>query len=139
MGDSAVETFARNAKIAERIWGVRLNPEVLWNLTPWSWAADWVTNAEDVFANVSAFSSEGLVMRYGYVMETTTTRITDTLRPTLGKYGPYTLQHSYGTTVKVRRRATPYGFGLDPGTFSAYQWGIIAALGISKAPKTLLP
>jgi hypothetical protein len=139
MGEDAISSFARSAEMAKRIYGIRVSPEVLWNLTPWSWAIDWVTNAGDVMSNISAFTSEGLVMRYGYVMETTTTRITDTLRPTLGKYGPYTLKHSYGTTVKVRRRATPYGFGLDPGTFSTYQWGIIAALGISKAPKALLP
>jgi len=41
------------------------------------------------------------------------------------------------TSVKQRSVATPFGFGLDPGAFSPKQWSIIAALGFSKAPRSL--
>jgi hypothetical protein len=75
-------------------------------------------------------------MRYGYVMEETTTTYTDTMH-SVDIIGGFKgdLQHSYGTTVKVRRRATPFGFGLNWDGFSDYQWGVIAALGISNIPR----
>lgn len=34
--------------------------------------------------------------------------------------------------VKSRRSATPYGFGLNPGSFSGKQLAILLALGIQK-------
>jgi hypothetical protein len=136
--DDSTNALHRMVKEAEMVWGARLNTEVLWNLTPWSWAADYVANAGNVIANFTAFSQEGLVMRYGYVMETTTVTITDTISvPRETGFGCDFLSHSYGSTVKVRRRATPYGFGLNEKDFSPYQWGIIGALGISNAPGRL--
>jgi hypothetical protein len=95
-----------------------------------------VSNAGSVMTNLSAFSQDGLVMRYGYVMETTTVTIRDTLKGVhFWGYGPRDLYHTYGTRSKVRRSATPYGFGLDLDGFTPYQWGIIGALGISNVPK----
>lgn len=66
---SGIVSKAQNfAAYAKHLYGVRLTPEVLWNLTPWSWAADWFTNAGDIIHNVSAFSSDSLVLKYGYMM-----------------------------------------------------------------------
>jgi len=35
---------------------------------------------------------------------------------------------------KERAKATPYGFGVDPATFSEWQWSILAALGLTLGP-----
>lgn len=134
-GNDMLNTCRRFMKQAEMIYGIRATPEVLWNLSPWSWFSDWFLNMGDIMSNISAFSSEGLVMRYGYVMETTTVTYTDRIRIPLGSSPAVTLTHSYGTTIKVRRRATPYGFGLNPATFDGYQLGIIGALGLANLPK----
>jgi len=53
---------------ADRLYGLNPDIETLWNLAPWSWALDWFTNAGDVIHNINAFKTQGLVMRYGYVM-----------------------------------------------------------------------
>lgn len=123
---------------AHKLYGLRLDLDLIWKIAPWTWAADWVTNFGDNVRNVAAFQNDGLVMRYGYIMETTTIR-TEWALIGLNLYGlgPINLTQSFVTTTKKRRKATPYGFGLDPGTFSAKQWSIIAALGISKAPRSL--
>lgn len=123
---------------AHRLYGLRLDIDLVWKIAPWSWAADWVTNFGDVVRNVAAFSHDGLVMRYGYIMESTTVETTYSLTG-LQLYGmqPLNLTQTFTSYTKKRRKATPYGFGLDPGTFSAKQWSIIAALGISKAPRSL--
>lgn len=135
MGPSEVDRLQRMAIEAKKLYGARLTPDVLWNLTPWSWAADWFANTGDIMSNVSSFLSDGLVMRYGYVMETKThSRIVSMHNVSIGSRR-YNLQHVYGTTVKSRRPATPYGFGLNWDGFTAYQLGIIGALGISKVPK----
>lgn len=134
--EDAFTGFLKTAQEAKILYGVKLDPEVLWNLTPWSWAADWFANGGTLASNLSSFSQDGLVMRYGYVMETTTVTYTDTMHAVdiIGGYKG-DLQHSYGTTVKVRRRATPFGFGLTWDGFSDYQMAIIAALGISRIPR----
>lgn len=38
---------------------------------------------------------------------------------------------------KVRRAASPYGFGLNAEAFSPKQWAILAALGLTRAPGRL--
>lgn len=124
--------------LAHRLYGLRLDIDLVWKIAPWTWAADWVTNFGDVVRNVAAFSHDGLVMRYGYMMETTSVLTEYTLNGlVLHGTGPLNLTQSFTQVTKQRRKATPYGFGFDPGTFSARQWSIIAALGISKAPRKL--
>jgi hypothetical protein len=132
------DKWKRIEAVANKLFGVRLTPHLLWSIAPWTWAADWLTNFGDVVKNMSAFANDGLVLRYGYVMEH---RVTKTEYALIGIkfYGlpPMNFTQTYVTTTKRRRKATPYGFGFDPGTFTARQWSIIAALGISKAPRSL--
>jgi len=128
-------TRARDLAIARKLWGTELTPEVVWNLTPWSWAADWVTNIGDVLHNVSRFSQDGLVMPYGYIMRRKTRKVEYQLRGARTKYKnlPVDCRQVFTTTVKQRRKATPFGFGLDPALdFTSRQWSILVALGLSR-------
>jgi len=118
---------------AEKLLGLPLTPDVVWELTPWSWAIDWFSNAGSVISNVSAFKLGGLVMRYGYIMEETT--ITDTYSMAsagflddTGPVPPSTITY----TVKRRREANPFGFGLSWDGLSPSQMLITAALGITR-------
>jgi len=122
-------------QIANKLFGVRITPELVWNLSPWSWAVDWVSNVGDLAHNVSAFQSDGLVMRYGYIMEETSIIDTYTLDVHLKTGATYNLSQSFGTVSKIRKRATPYGFGLSYDGFSVRQWAIMAALGLSRSWK----
>jgi hypothetical protein len=122
--------------LAREILGVELTPEVLWNLTPWSWAVDWFSNTGDVISNISSFTTDGLLLRYGYIMEHTIvsdtyTRATPNLFYTGG--GLLDSEVTLVTETKMRRKATPYGFGLSWNGLSAFQLSILAALGVSRS------
>jgi len=124
--------FERDLQRLQKLYGVKVTPEVIWNLTPWSWAADWFGNTGDLIHNASQFAQDGLVMPYGYMMETSTVTETYSMRDVAlkGLVIP-DLTQTFTTTVKRRRRATPFGFGLDFDSFSQFQLSIIAALGLS--------
>jgi hypothetical protein len=132
-GDNSLDRMRRAASNLRATFGLDISPELFWELTPWSWAVDWVSNVGDVMANISRFSRDGLVMRYGYVM--CTWKCTDTYTLTGQSFngiGSPTLTQSFTTTVKKRVKATPYGFAVDPVDFTTRQWAILAALGISR-------
>lgn len=116
---------------ADVLFGASLNPELLYNLTPWSWAVDWFTNAGDVINNISNVLRAGQVMRYGYMMEETKSfiRYTMTSSGYQGIPSPQPLELSRVT--KVRSEANPFGFGLTGADLSTTQELIIAALGIT--------
>lgn len=129
-GSESAEFAAR----ADRLVGVSLTPDLLWNLSPWSWAVDWFTNTGDVLSNVSDYVSQGLVMQYGYIMETKVTKATYSLEGPV-YYGkavsvpPATLT----ITSKARVRANPFGFGITWDGLSLSQAAILSALGISRS------
>lgn len=125
---------------ADHLLGIRLTPDVLWELAPWSWLVDYFGNVGDVMSNISEFSHNDLVLRYGYIMHEETRVNTYTWTGDLrinGIWKTVSLSCSMGTILKVRRKATPYGFGLDLGSLSDSQWAILVALGIARAPKML--
>ncbi|DAD51265.1 TPA_asm: maturation protein [ssRNA phage Zoerhiza.4_9] len=131
---------------AEHLFGLSLTPDVLWELTPWSWAVDWFSNAGEVINNVTNFGTAGLVMRYGYQMEETIETVTaesgsmgfarpvDRSRPN----GPYESIYaapctsSIICTTKRRLPASPFGFSVGWEGLSPTQLAITAALGITR-------
>jgi len=119
--------------------GLEASPSVAWNLMPWSWLSDWAVNFGTVLENAEAFSRDGLVLQYGYLMTETTSEHTYTLvgpYPKMGgDVGPISI--TFRKTTKVRTRATPYGFGLATSSFSNRQWAILAALGMTKGDKQI--
>jgi hypothetical protein len=138
--DPQGNNFSRNEQIANKLFGTRFTPEVAWNITPWTWALDWVGNMGDVIHNASAFVNDGLVMPYGYVMQQKTVSIEYRLtgirfRSETPKKADF--YQKFTTITKSRRTATPYGFGLNTGGFSIKQWAILGALGLTKSDRVL--
>lgn len=115
------------------LYGVEITPSVLWNLTPWSWLADWNTNIGDVLNNVSMIQTDGMFMRYGYVMQKVVFETDCVSSGYILKNGvDASGTQRFRVTYLQRQRATPFGFGLDPGSFTARQWAILAAIGVSR-------
>lgn len=130
MGNDQASKMQRFEQYANKLYGTRLTPEVLWNLAPWSWALDWFGNTGDVLSNLSALGNDGLVLKYGYMM-----------------------YHNYGTSYRVtkpgsvmnsgscyrisetkkRFGASPYRMFTEGGSLSTTQLAVITALGLSKA------
>jgi len=129
---------------ADELFGLALTPDVLWELTPWSWAVDWFSNAGDVINNVTNFGLAGLVMRYGYMMEETSSVYTMEYAPfsyrqsksdgTILKSGVKSSTCSGKIEIVTKRRvpASPFGFSVGWEGLSPTQLAITAALGITK-------
>jgi hypothetical protein len=139
LGTTLPDKIARQAAEARKLYGVELTPATVWNLAPWSWIVDWEGNVGDVLHNVSRFAQDGLVMRYGYIMQEKTCKVTSTLpfQGRLYKSPRESLSLSITTQSKVRRRATPFGFGFDMTALTGRQSAILGALGISRGPRHL--
>jgi len=136
-GNSLRDDMARQVIMAKKSLGIRFTPDAIWNLAPWSWAIDWFSNAGDVIQNISNWIIDGQVLTYGYVMEHTTATTTYTfVGPTGLQSTPVRpLSFTLKTEVKVRRKATPYGFGITWEGLTARQLSILAALGITHGSK----
>lgn len=110
--------------VADKVYGVEISPELFWELSPYSWLADWVANIGDVISNMTRFAQDGLVMPYGYLMAHQ--RVED--QYTFGEFGTLTRVREF----KQRTQASPFGFGINPEALDVRQWSILGALGLSK-------
>lgn len=118
---------------ARHLLGLSLTPDTIWNLSPWSWAIDWFTNAGDVISNFSDFAVDGLVLRYGYIMEHTVTKDTYVFEGDTGLTGPTRPPSlTLVSETKIRKRANPFGFGVTWDGLTNRQNAILAALGLSR-------
>jgi hypothetical protein len=115
----------------DRVYGVRPGLDTLWELLPLSFVLDYFGNLGTAIQNLNAFSNDGMVMFYGYVMETNKFHWSYsgdivTTTPSDSHYMTFDVK----LEVRRRRRATPFGFGLTPESLTPRQWSILAALGI---------
>lgn len=120
--------------LIEHSLGLSLTPELVWNLTPWSWAVDWFSNAGDVISNISDHQKYGLIMPYGYMMEHSIKKYTySTVGLTFKPNGSKPTNLVLVRETKVRRKAHPFGFGVSDGDLNPEQISILTALGLSRS------
>ena len=130
----SAKLMGKHVSAASQILGIVPDPETLWNLAPWSWAIDWFSNTGDVVSNANDWATDGLVMRYGYVMERSIIQRNfysegSNFRPGSPGVAP---DLTFVTETKQRLRANPFGFGLSWNGLSPRQLAIAVALGISR-------
>ncbi len=128
MGNDLGSRMARYNAEAGKLLGLRLTPDTVWNLMPWSWAADWFTDVGDIMTNISNLGTDSMVMQYGYSMRSQRREMTTSFNWS-GKSGYFR-----ETTITKRRiPASPYGFNTTFDGLSNRQKAICAALGITRA------
>lgn len=54
--------LGKNLAEANKLYGIKPDPAMLWELAPWSWAVDWVSDAGTLMENLSSFALDSLVM-----------------------------------------------------------------------------
>jgi len=133
-GYNSRKAVDKYSSYADKILGLNLDPDTLWELQPWSWAIDWFSSTGDVLSNVNDSIKYGLVMQYGYMMETSIVEHTYTLEGG-GKPNLYHLVRplTFVTETKKRRKANPFGFGVKWTDLSSAQTAILVALGLSRS------
>lgn len=113
------------------LYGIRPGIDTAWELLPFSFVADYFSNVGEVLKNISAFSSDGLVMPYGYVMRTTTRSYEFDCRLQYGNNQTRTLRPRFVIKTQQRHAANPFGFGVLDSSLTGRQMSILAALGLS--------
>lgn len=119
---------------AHFLYNVRLTPDLLWNIAPWTWLVDWFVGVGPVLENVNLFTNDQLALRYGYVMETTVKSRTfrwPGLSWASGNPQP-PVKGTWKGTRKRRVVADPFFVGLVNESLTLRQLAILSALGISR-------
>lgn len=126
--------WRRTVAELDHLYGIRPGIDTLWELTGYSWLADYFVNIGDVTKNITAFQQDGLVMPYGYVMAETVTEHEETWNGPMrfDVWKPTTITSRKVYINQVRRLANPFGFGKKFGDLNGRQLSILAALGISR-------
>lgn len=132
-GTDMFSSTDRVGTYADKLFGLELTPTLMWELTPWSWAVDWFSNAGDVVSNFTALKNQGLVMRYGYMMSESTEVITYSMdKSGIKGFTSPPPPSTVTRTSKSRVEANPYGFGVSWQGLSPFQLAVTAALGITR-------
>jgi hypothetical protein len=132
-------------KAVSALFGVNLTPELVWSVYPWSWLIDWFSNIGEIISSISENAVDREALFDFAVCRRKRTYIScevDCTWPDWQDYGnpdgPDSIasgsSFAFGSVSldqKLRLASTPFGFGINPGAFTARQWAILAALGLS--------
>jgi len=133
MSEQAMDVFKRLGAIDD--------PQMLWNLTPYSWLLDWFTTMGDSISNANVYSPIRGKYNVDYAYLTTQRIHSDTCTLVSPRYpsGASLKSIEWKKTVATalsqtrwRDRATPFGFGTQMASLSAGQFGILVALGLAQ-------
>lgn len=112
--------------------GLRINPSLVYKLTPWTWLIDWFSNTGRVVDSLNAVAEDGVVARNLYVMEHTTYTI-EQISHCNFYTGPQAFHWSRIVDSKQRAHAgSAFGF-IPPASLSGKQIAILGALGLDRS------
>jgi hypothetical protein len=134
--DDSLLDYSSNQNLIKQymiLYGIRLNPSVLYKATPWSWLVDWFSNLGDVVEGVTAAGQDGVVSQNLYTMHHQTTDLV--FKQEINWDNGARTYEFHRPRVCKQRMATgnPFGFCLS-ASLSSKQLAILAALGISRRP-----
>lgn len=115
------------------LYGLRISPSNIYRATPWTWAADWVSDAGNYVSYISDTLVDNLACKYFYLMQHQHTSLKfRQVLPTNG--GAVTLEWTRVIETKERQEAdSPFGFNLSWDDLTPRQMAIAAALFITRA------
>jgi hypothetical protein len=133
--DDSLQDYSSSWMTLQRLltlYGARINPSVVWKLTPWSWAIDWFTSIGKHIDFHTDFIEDGITSKYLYIMKKTERRFTKSSFLNLYS-GPLHLSWFKRLNLKQREVAdSPYGFNRPWNTLSPKQLSILGAIGITR-------
>lgn len=124
--------------MGDKLFGMSPSIETLWQLSPWSWFADWLLDIGSTISAYERIQDENLVINYGYVMATShkkTTQLSTVTAPftVAGMRQESEVMTTFSSVRKERVRANPYGFSAtSEGALNPKQMSILGALGVIK-------
>lgn len=133
--DKSLSDYESNWNEAMRLltlYGARINPYILWKVTPWTWLVDWFIGVGALIDRAVSWGQDGVVSRYMYLMKHSITAVKHVVTVNWNN-GPMTFGWVNSFDSKQREVAdNNFSFRLS-GALTARQLAIIAALGISRS------
>jgi hypothetical protein len=126
------------AYMLRQIMGSRVTPSVVYNLIPYSWLVDYFTDLGKFVDAVSPGLAEVLTCDYAYVMRRVLIRrhyYASEVYVANKANTAHKRAHSHLfilDDVRMRVKATPFGFGLKESDLSLKQASLLGALGLSR-------
>jgi hypothetical protein len=116
------------------IYGADINPTLIWKVTPWSWLADWFTNAGDAVQRAQDWGTDSMVSKYMYLMHHKTYgfELNSMFRTSNGQ-GRNMTWYRTASTKRRQNASTPFSFGPAGGDLTPRRLAILAALGLSRS------
>lgn len=126
-------SYREAARMARILFGADLSPYTVYQLMPWSWAIDWITNIGANLSNARD-SEDHLTADYAYINGRMIVETKYTLSVKLKGDSMGSRTFEYSSRVQYFRRigASPFGFGLTFSGFNLKQKAILGALGLTK-------
>lgn len=127
---------------ARSVLDMDVTPELIWDLTPWSWFVNWWFDLGGFLRKASAAFNDRMPLRYAYYMEhrawnQVINPLRNVISPVVGT--PFVPPiATFTSESKSRWRAYPYGFGVTFDGLSPFQVSVLAALGIANGSKWFL-
>lgn len=133
-------------KTIDLISGVGLDIRTAWDIVPFSFMADWFANTGDFLENRQIVADYNIACEYGYAMCHTRFQQVVTASGTFRRntsslaqrnfygYAGGSVLYQYLEETKLRTRCNSYGFFSPYEGLNEFQWGALAALGLSALP-----
>jgi hypothetical protein len=128
----SVDSVVQQNRLSRVCFGASMTPDLLWQLMPWSWLADWGGNVGNIISNATDIELNNLVIEHAYAMCTERTRTSWAVSAPFKGVGLLSMKAEDLTEVKGRAPASPFGFGVDMTTLNSHQYSILAAIGLSR-------
>jgi len=153
LADGKAINLRDHRRLAANLYGIAFDPSIIYKVIPWTWLLDWFGNIGTVLQNIYFRARYHVVAEYAYVMSSekyiyeapgyirvhSGTRTGTSPAVWSGPDMSLSCLTTTGYIFKAREVANPYGFGITYKSLSAYQWSILAALGLSRRGKTSAP
>lgn len=119
--------------LRQYLLGGGISPSVVWELTPWSWLADYFTSIGASLENWEKSRAISLAAKYAYVMHSRDVTMTSE-HQSWSYDGDFTFSASTTSRAitQARTGASAYGFGFTTGTLNMPQIANLVALGLSR-------
>jgi hypothetical protein len=114
------------------VYGVRISPSNIYKATPWTWAADWISDTGRYVDRVNDMLIDSVAAKYLYV---TSRKVTQRRYVATLPFPSGTLTAEFVVGLKTTQREgalSPYGLNLSLSNLSARQLAIAGALGLTR-------
>jgi len=132
MGDDFESQRIRGEAVRHKLFGLRVDPDLLYQVAPWSWLFDYFGNMGDAVRNFSAFGHDNLTAKYAYIMCSVEAHKTYTWTGVSIRGKQVATSCTCSTMTYARGRGSAFSFLAS--SLNPKQVAILGALGFSRLP-----